>query len=86
MEKTTQKIQVAQHLPSGCRLINGRWRLDYEEEELIEGAETDYARYVDIVSEDDDNYNEDDCEQEHDEDYAVVEVEIEGYDPVEQQL
>lgn len=75
--KITHTIQVAQHVHSGCYLINGQWLIDPTDEQILTGGESNYRDYVDIVDEDDDNYDEDDCEQEHDEDYTIVDHEIE---------
>lgn len=55
---TIEEIEVAKDTCSGCVLIDGEWRTEYTNEELIEGAQTNYERYVDFTDEyeDEDDY------------------------------
>jgi len=75
--KTIIKFKIAEHEASGCRLMGGHWIMDASVEEQFLNGSIDYDRYADIIDEDSEYYNADDSEQEHDEDYRIVEEEIE---------
>lgn len=87
MKTRKEKIQfqIAVHIPSGCRLVGGEWLIDASLEEQFARGQTNYKDFVKIVTEDDENYDANDCEQEHSEDYDIIEEEIELEYTAEQQ-
>jgi|SRR3990167_2972872 len=74
MKKEIKEIkEIAIHSLSDTMLIGDKFVLDASAEEMYLGGNSRYEDVVDIVGVDDDAYDADDCEQDHDEDYAVRE-------------
>ena len=70
-------FEIAVHDPSDCRLVGGKWVMDADIEDQYLNGSTDFEKYADIVDEDSEFYNEEDCEQEHSDDYSIIEETIE---------
>ena len=61
-------------------MIGDKFVVDYEADDLINWASTDYHSIVDIVDESDEGYNSEDMNQEHDEDYDIITIEVDWFD------
>lgn len=71
----TIPYSIAVHEPSGFVLVDGEWEDDLDADVEYVGAMTNYADYADIIDEDNVEYVSDDCEQEHEDDYRIIERE-----------
>ena len=68
--------RIAEHTPSWCLLIGSEFEIEPTDAEIIEKWNEYYDDYVSIVHDDDEWYDKDDMEQEHDEDYTIVELDF----------
>ena len=77
MNKEKLVVKVARHIPSGCLLINGQWVIDYTDEDIMTGGHDDYENHVEgLIGEGEEGYDADNYEQEHHDDYEIVEYEF----------